>query len=305
MIRAIRNAAMTLSLSASLVSPVCATSLAEVSGSWALHIEGKAMIVLHLGGDPATPAGELIQPKGMSVTNGLFSVASSIPEVHPLSRFEDKGEYALVTFRDAAGKTTELELRKKSAAMEVAIAGVPPEVGLGPWLFDRSSAKEEVAGDWQPGRSYVVGDTDKSNAEIERLYRQDQEIRQKPPADWSEVSRSDEARRKRTRELIASGSLHTGEDFKEAAFIMQHGTTSDDYLLAHSLALAAMAKGESSAAWIAAATLDRFLWSKNLPQIYGTQSKDDGKGGETSQPYNDNLVNDYLKRQLGANGVRK
>jgi len=81
---------------------------------------------------------------------------------------------------------------------------------------------------------------------------------------------------------------------------MQHGTTSDDYLLAHSLALAAMAKGDASAAWIAAATLDRFLWSKNLPQIYGTQFKDNGDGKKITQPSNDNLIDDHLREQLGV-----
>jgi len=298
--RRIRNVAMGLIIGASLSATLHATSLAEVRGSWAMHIEGKAMIVLHLGGTSASPTGEMVQPKGMSVTNGLFTVASTTSDVRRLSRFEDKGGYAAVTFRDEAGKATELELRKKADAMEVAIAGVPPGVGIGPWLFDRSSGEEMVAKDWQPGRSYVIGDTDKSNEEMQKLYREDQQVRQKRSIDWSEVSRSDESRRKRTLELITAGSLHTGKDFKAAAFVMQHGTTSDDYLVAHSLALAALAKGESSAAWIAAATLDRFLWSKDLPQIYGTQSKDDGKGGETSQPANESLINDNLKRQLGV-----
>ena len=111
---------------------------------------------------------------------------------------------------------------------------------------------------------------------------------------------ADEARRKRTLELIRKGLLHTGADFREAAFVMQHGTTSDDYLLAHSLALAAMAKGDASAAWIAAATLDRFLWSKNLPQIYGTQFKENANGGRTTQPSNDNLIDNHLREQLGV-----
>lgn len=257
-------------------------------------------MVLRLADNAATPTGEMAQPKGMSVTNGLFSVADSSPDIRRLSRFEDKGDYALVTFRDATGKTSDFELRSKAGRVEVAIAGVPSGVGLGPWTFDRARPNESVASDWQPGHSYVVGDTDEPNAEMARLYREDQEARQKTPIDWAVVSPADESRRKRTLELIGKGLLHTGADFREAAFVMQHGTTSDDYLLAHSLALAAMAKGDASAAWIAAATLDRFLWSKNLPQIYGTQFKENANGGRTTQPSNDNLIDDHLREQLGV-----
>ncbi|MEZ2416848.1 hypothetical protein [Luteibacter sp. RCC_6_2] len=305
MVCAIRHAAFAWIIGAALPVPAAATSLAELSGNWALHIDGKAMIVLRLEGSAAKPAGEMVQPKGMSVTNGLFSVADNAPDSHSLSRFVDKGDYALVTFRDATGKTTDFELRPESGRVEVGIAGVPSGVGLGPWIFDRAGAREIVANDWQPGRSYVLGDSDVPSAEMAGLYREDQEARQKSSIDWSAVSSGDALRRKRTRELIVNGSLHTGSDYKEAAFVMQHGTTSDDFLLAHSLALVAMAKGESSAAWIAAATLDRFLWSKGLPQIYGTQSKDDGKGGKTSQPFNDRLVDDHLRQQLGATSTNK
>jgi hypothetical protein len=297
----IRKAALAIALGASFLSIATATTLAEVRGNWALHVDGKPIIVLRLGGDGASPTGQMIQPKGRNVTNALFTVSNPTQYVHPLSRFEDRGDYALATFRDAAGKTTEFRLRAKSEGLEVAVAGVPPGVGLGPWTFDRASAKESVATDWQPGRAYLVGDSDTSNQELGRLFREDQEARLKTPIDWTALARDDESRRKRTLELITSDSLHTGADFKEAAFIMQHGKTPDDYLLAHSLALAAMAKGAASAAWFAAATLDRFLWSRNLPQIYGTQTKDDGKGGhKTSQPCNDSLIDASLRKQLGV-----
>lgn len=305
MVRMIRKLTLAIALSASFLSVANATTLADVRGNWALHVDGKPIIVLRLGDDGASPTGEMIQPEGMNVTNGLFTVSNTAQDVHPLSRFEDRGDYALATFHDAAGKTTEFRLRAKSEGLEVAIAGVPPGVGLGPWTFDHAGANENVATDWQPGRAYVVGGSELSSPEMERLFREDQEARMKSPIDWVALARGDESRRKRTHELIASHALHTGADFKEAAFIMQHGTTPDDYLLAHSLAMAAMAKGEASAAWIAAATLDRFLWSKNLPQIYGTQTKDGGKGGHrTSQPFNDKLIDASLRKQLGVTNER-
>lgn len=302
---AIRYAAVNLVLGTMLCFPASATTLSELRGSWAFRIDGRAMMVLRLAGSVDKPFGEMTQPKGMAVTNGLFSVADGTLDTRRLSRFEDKGDYALATFRDATGKTSDFELRSKEGNVEVAIAGVPPGVGLGPWTFEHARANENVASDWQAGRSYVVGDTDQPNAEMARIYREDQEARQKLPIDWTVVSVADETRRKQTLELIRHGLLHTGADFREAAFVMQHGTTSDDYLLAHSLALAAMAKGDASAAWIAAATLDRFLWSKNLPQIYGTQFKDNGDGKRTAQPSNDDLVDDHLREQLGVAKVHE
>ena len=83
----------------------------------------------------------------------------------------------------------------------------------------------------------------------------------------------DEQRRGAVAELLKQGKLHTGEDFEHAAFIFQHGGTPDDYLLAHTLAMVAVARGRSTAIWIAAATLDRYLQNIKQPQIYGTQFK--------------------------------
>lgn len=277
-----------------------ATSLEDVRGTWALHFEGKAMIVLQVSGDSASPTGSLAQPKSMNVTNDIFVVPDNKVEHHSLVAFADKGEFALASFRDSSGKMTDFELRPKPGGLEVGLAGVPPGAGLGPWLFVAAARGETVATDWQAGRSYVPGDSSKPSAEMAELFRVDQSVREKSPIDWSSVSAGDASRRKRTLELLSSGDLHTGSDYKEAAFIMQHGTTPDDYLLAHSLALVAMAKGESSAAWIAAASMDRFLWSKNLPQIYGTQSKDDWAGNRFREPYAEKLIDGHIKRQLGA-----
>ena len=83
--------------------------------------------------------------------------------------------------------------------------------------------------------------------------------------------RQTECGRERVAALLAAGALHTADDYRKAAFVFQHGDRSDDYLLAHTLALVAVAKGDQGAAWIAAATLDRYLQSVRQPQIYGTQ----------------------------------
>ena len=73
------------------------------------------------------------------------------------------------------------------------------------------------------------------------------------------------------KELYAAGSLKTGTDWLNAAFILQHGNEPDDFLLAHEMCIAAVAKGEDKARWLAAASEDRFLRQIGRPQRFGTQ----------------------------------
>jgi hypothetical protein len=112
------------------------------------------------------------------------------------------------------------------------------------------------------------------------------------------VGPSDEQHRIAVRQLLKDGKLHTGEDFNKAAFIFQHGGTPGDYLLAHTLAVVAIARGDSSAIWIASATLDRYLMSIKQPQIYGTQYSWNNQDPTTQDPYNRELISDPLRQAL-------
>jgi hypothetical protein len=119
------------------------------------------------------------------------------------------------------------------------------------------------------------------------------------PIDWDKVARADEARRRRTKALLDTGALQSGDDFWHAAFIFQHGGTPDDYLLAHTLAVVAVARGNGKAPWIAAATLDRYLQSIGQKQIYGTQYQTPMSGGATPrEPYNRTLISDALREAM-------
>lgn len=108
------------------------------------------------------------------------------------------------------------------------------------------------------------------NREMAEMFSADQADRQ-GDIDWMAVSRRDAARRGRTRELLDAGALSSPNDYYAAAFIFQHGGEPEDYLLAHVLAVRALALGHEKAEWIAAATLDRYLQSIARDQIYGTQ----------------------------------
>lgn len=71
-------------------------------------------------------------------------------------------------------------------------------------------------------------------------------------------------------------------------------------MLAHAFAMAAQALGRPDAAWIAAATFDRFLHKVDRAQIFGTQYV--GQAGEplTQGKYDAALIPDSLRRALGV-----
>jgi hypothetical protein len=134
------------------------------------------------------------------------------------------------------------------------------------------------------------------NAELLRMFEEDQADRA-PGAggiDWAVVGPRDEARLKRTRELYVAGLLRSGADWMRAALIFQHSHRSEDYLLAHEMCLAALAQGETRAAWLAAATLDRFLRSLGRHQRFGTQFEPD-PGGRLAVAPVDDAVTDALR----------
>ncbi|MDK2748906.1 MAG: hypothetical protein KYX67_16445 [Brevundimonas sp.] len=145
------------------------------------------------------------------------------------------------------------------------------------------------------------------NAEMAAIFAADQAVRQNLTPDFfkdralvTEMINGDAARRVQTRALLDAGALQTGEDYRAAAFVFQHGSTPEDYLLAHSLAVAAVSKGSPEGAWIAAATLDRYLQMTDKPQIYGTQTRKTRDAPATLEPYDRALVPDSLRTVFGV-----
>ncbi len=191
-------------------------------------------------------------------------------------------------------------MRLDGARATVMSDGLPAEDIEEPDLFERVGVGATVALDWEPNRLYTARDSDVSNAEMEAISKEDQRVRTVAKVDWEMVNKTDAERREQTRKLLAVGSLHTGKDFEEAAVVFQHGDTPDDYLLAHTLAVAAVSKGETTATWIAAATLDRYLWKVGQKQVFGTQYSGDAKHEWTQEPYDRELVSDALRGQLAV-----
>lgn len=144
-----------------------------------------------------------------------------------------------------------------------------------------------------------------TNGEMTAIFEEDQAARKGSTINWSVVSEGDRNRRIRTQELLDAGRLHSGDDFYHAAFVFQHGDLPEDCLKAHTLAIVSAARGKPEAAWIAAATLDRYLQRIGQPQIYGTQYLRNDNGEWTQDPYRRGLLSDAVRAATGVPPIAK
>jgi hypothetical protein len=143
------------------------------------------------------------------------------------------------------------------------------------------------------------------NGELYRLFQEDQGDRAGgvEKADWEAISKRDAARRDRVRKMIAEGSVKAADDYFHAAMVFQHGDKPEDYQLAHELAskAAELNPKHPAARWLAAASKDRYLWSVNKPQIYGTQFKQSSPGGPwTIEPIDEKALTDEERVKAGV-----
>ena len=174
---------------------------------------------------------------------------------------------------------------------------------IAPLILRRSDAPVGIAAATKMPLSF---DRDyPSNPEMRSLFVADQSARQGDgERDWFTIAAEDAKRRERVLEILRDGRLLSGEDFYHAAFIFQHGEKPDDYLLAHVMATASLARGYEQAAWISAATLDRYLLESQREQIFGTQMtitiEPDGERTSSMRAYNDGLLHDTLRMIHGV-----
>ncbi|MCL4353465.1 hypothetical protein M1615_03315 [Patescibacteria group bacterium] len=96
--------------------------------------------------------------------------------------------------------------------------------------------------------------------------------------DVSWLKRRDKKRKEAVLFLRDLDSIKTGLDYHHGAYILQHGETIEDFALAHEFAKKAVEKGDESAKWLFAATMDRYLLSIGKPQKYGTQFRTNRNG---------------------------
>nr|WP_315052662.1 hypothetical protein [uncultured Brevundimonas sp.] len=95
---------------------------------------------------------------------------------------------------------------------------------------------------------------------------------------YAALRRRDAQRRARVLRLLASDPPKTAEDVYAAAWVLNHGDSSDEAFRAHQLASRADQLGYRKARWLAAAALDRSLMYAGRPQKFGSNIVPDGQG---------------------------
>jgi len=111
---------------------------------------------------------------------------------------------------------------------------------------------------------------------------------------WEKVSVRDAYRQTRVRTLLQEGEVKTATDFDNAALIMQHGSRSSDYLLAHELGAISGYLGNFGT--LSSLAEDRWLESLGMKQRWGSQFDWDGnlKPMETIGA----VVTDHMRKDM-------
>jgi hypothetical protein len=279
-----------------------AAEMKNFAGTWARRLGARNLFVLRLTEDGGSLRGSWERPvKFSSNGNGFANMRGGVRK-DKVSQFRVVDGVLHFTVQNANDPkdVDAYVMRVDGARAMVMFDDLPADDVEEPDVFERVEVGATVALDWEPNRLYTARDSDVPNTEMEAIFKEDQRVRTVGKIDWEMVNKTDAERREQTRRLLAIGSLHTGKDFEEAAFVFQHGDSAGDYLLAHTLAMVAVSKGDATAVWIAAATLDRYLWKVGQKQVLGTQYSGDAKHEFTQEPYDRELVSDALREQLGV-----
>ena len=269
-----------------------------------MDVDGHPFTILTLELEDGHYVGTLEQPKKWTVTSDgrTFSGIGSEAAVRRLKTDAPSKTTLRMKAADPGTPADEDEFEFSLTTREqgrLKIVDAP----LDPWPVTLHTGTDtpHVWSGWDAKRSYALQEPYvEPNAEMAAIYKADQAPRQSLEAYYASVKQADKddaARREQVRALINRGELRAAEDFRLAAMVFQHGSEPRDYLFAHTLALIALEKGDRSASWIAAASLDRYLRSIDRQQIFGLQFE---RNGVDRQPLDDKLISDGLRKQLGV-----
>ncbi len=280
-----------------------APSLAVYAGQYVMRLGQRNLIVMNLRLQGATLEGSLKRPRGFG-GNTRITVTNPAIATYNVRAALLVGDHLKLTVVNAE-KTSDVDTWNLHLVdpSHATLGSEEVDFAIEPFPLLRVSAQsqESVSTDWDPNHAYGPDDGMPSSPVMASIFAEDQKPRQNnqlSKAQWADIGKADEARREQVRALLKAGSLHTGEDFEKAAFIFQHGSNPEDYLLAHTLAMVAVVHGSQGAIWIASATLDRYLQSIGRPQIYGTQFLHKPGTAWTQDPYDRDLISDALRRPL-------
>lgn len=271
------------------------------AGNWVWWLEDKPAMVLALD---ASGRGHMLRPSQltMDANAGYWRMIDASAEVSTMTVTPTQitaDELTLQTVDAQSGETTAYRLVRTGPDQgELLLANI----GAAPaFPLTRSLETIKVADDWVPGRAYGRRPVVPDNTDLAAFFAADQAARQAGTVITADTAERDAERRLVVRRMLDEGQVRSGADYYHAAFIFQHGNQPNDYLLAHALAVAAVARGRDDASWIAAATLDRYLQAIGQSQIYGTQFQIPNDGSGTTQgAYDRSLLPDSVRRDTGV-----
>ncbi len=266
-------------------------------GQWVMKVNATEFLVLKLFREAEDLKGAIICPARFSTLGNLFfNISAAIITLKMLAIHMDAGQLIFDVKDNNEGATCHCAMSLKTSNQAL-LTGF--RLSYEPWILDRncSDKLEIVTASFEPNRSYSQDGSNTPNREIQHMFEEDQASctasESSAPKLASNLSLS-------IKNLIATGSLCSGFDFEQAAFILHHSASVEDCLLAHTLATIAVAKGNTRAIWIVAATLDRYLQTIGKPQIYGTQFETHDDGTVTQEPYDRDFISDIVRRHLGV-----
>lgn len=280
---------------------------ADPAGVWAWQVEGRNLMLLKIAaGGQGRLSGTLDRPSLMNLGPSVAGMrVSDVRGPLHTTAFEEKSrseQGIRISFRNSDGRLHESVVRPDGQG-GLLFGFFPDQDADMVAVLVRVSETATVPAEWDASRTFTSRrPSEPPNAELRGHFAADQADRQGGPGgvDGAKLQARDKARRDRVRAMLDAGLLRAAEDYYHAAYIFQHGGTSADYLLAHLLAMASMAMGRADASGIAAATLDRYLWSVDEAQVLGTQFSGTLGGQLTQGNYDQALVPDSLRKVLGV-----
>jgi hypothetical protein len=280
----------------------------DLAGTWVYRLGQKTLFIIHLEHDKNTADrlhGLFLHPKlfNMNSSGGSvirFSNITNESKIEPVISIASQDGLLHLKVDAPSNKPEDLDvfLVRDVDSTHIDFTLFQP---LPPLRMERATDPQRLADDWDTARTYSPDDFVPDDPQMVQIVAADQADRKDGfHIDWQKVDKADEERRIATAALLKEGKLHTGHDFESAALVFQHGAASDDYLLAHVLAVVAISKGQSGAVWISSATLDRYLQSIHQPQVFGTQFATPTNERATQEPYARGLISDSLRVYLGV-----
>jgi hypothetical protein len=287
-----------LRLTLLLLCLICAPSAyaTDLAGTWDMVADGRVITRLELRRNSGGWSGIWLRPTNFTFDGNTFTniegpvVSRRSISARPLPTGTE------ISFSDPRPDSTPdifriSQLDNRRALLEY--------VGLRYEPITLVRGAKRALGPWDRNGRYTRTVHRTDNPELAKIFDEDQADRENEKLSSADLVLADKRRREVTRQLLDARALSSGQDFFYAALILHHGGAPADYLWAHTLAIVAVARGNSDAAWLAAASLDRYLQAIGQPQVYGTQYSLGGTNVPTGT-YDPGALPDSLRRLMGV-----